>query len=74
MVQPTNKAHDIIPDMPKVRTYSFMSALYIVSLLQKNEINPSEFRVMCMFYEVEPREIKALAQWVSTYFGRIDHK
>ena len=51
-----------------------MSALYIVSLLQNNEINPSEFRVMCMFYEVEPREIKTLAQWVSTYFGRINQK
>ena len=74
VVQPTNTAHDIIPAMPKVRTYSFMSALYIVSLLQNNEINPSEFRVMCMFYEVEPKEIKALAQWVSTYFGRIDQK
>ena len=72
VVQPTQAVHDSIPTMPKVRTYSLISALGLAAQLQRNEVNPTEFKVTCLFYEVEPREIRALAQWVTEYFGQID--
>lgn len=71
IIQPVANIPEPVPPIPQVSGYHILPAVALAIPVQNNQVDEQELEQICAKEEVDAKEIKALAQWLTDNIGLI---
>ena len=73
IIQPVANIPEPVPPIPQVSGYHILPAVALAIPVQNNQVDEQELEQICAKEEVDAKEIKALAQWLTDHIGIIKY-
>lgn len=71
IIQPVPSVPEPVSPIPQVSGYHILSAFALAIHVQNNQLDEQKLEQICVEDEIDAKEIKALAQWLTDHIGLI---